>query len=134
METRDRVILLLAAAGIGYAVYSNWDVIRERLGLDDMYPGRIKAIDLVKKAYSLDRYRMNWEILEDRKRGGSIQVVGDPWYAEPISEPLYKVTYTFKEAGQPRRYVFHANVATMAVHLRTPLEGEPAPARSPAPR
>lgn len=134
METRDRVFVLLAAAGIGYAVYSNWDVIREKLGLDDMYPGRIKAVDLTKKAYSLDRYRTNWEILDDRKRGELIQVVGDPWSAEPVEDPVYRVTFTFKEDGQLRRYVWQTNVASMAVHLKTSLDGEIVPANAPAPR
>lgn len=131
MERRDVFILLLAAGGIGYAVYNNWDLVREKLGLDDLYPGRIKAIELAKKAYSLESYRTNWEVLHDRERTGEIKVIGDPWLADPIEKPWYVVTFTFKEAGQPRRYVFHVNVATMATVLKAKQTGADATAAPP---
>lgn len=115
MGKKDTVFMLLVLGGAGYGIHANWDAVKVKLGLDDLSPGRIKAIELTKKARGFEQYRSNWEVLRDWQSGEQIQVVGDPWQAEPVDDQHWRVYCTYKEAGQMRRHQFDTNVASGVV-------------------
>lgn len=115
MERRDAILLLLLFAGGGYAIHRNWDAISARLGLDDLGSGRIKAMELVKKSYDLDRHRTNWEVMREREQSGEIETKGDPWLADPTEGTSYRVTCVYSDHGTRRCQAFSVDVANGAV-------------------
>jgi hypothetical protein len=127
MERKDAFMMLLLLGGGGYAVYANWTAISTKLGLDDFYPGRIKAIQLAKEANSFEQYRSNWTAVQARMKNGEIKGLADPWNATEIAAPKYRVTCTFFEEGERRVHVFLVDVGTRAVQYQGLDESRPAP-------
>ncbi|GAB4153205.1 MAG: hypothetical protein Fur0037_22010 [Planctomycetota bacterium] len=129
MEKKDIALLLFLIGGAGYGVHANWDLIVAKLGLDDLRPGRIKAVELAKKARIFEQYRSNWEVLKDWRASERIAVLGDPWSAEKIDDRHYAVYCSFREEGEPHRHRFDVDLPSGAVTYA----GEVEPA-APAPR
>jgi hypothetical protein len=121
MERRDKLILLLLLAGGGYATYRNWDVINTTLGLDDIAPGRVKAIDLAKRDTTFHRGRPNSVVVQELARGGEIELAPDAWQAQRQDGDVFRVTCTFRQRGESRCYEFEVDVSTGRV---TFLESE----------
>src|SRR5712671_7291309 len=94
MDKKDTLVLLLVLAAGGYAVHANWPKIRLKLGLNDLNPGRIRAMELAKKSFDFDQNRDNTTVLTDRRANGEIQLPADPWSAEPIDEGHFRVRET----------------------------------------
>src|SRR5262249_32048332 len=99
MERRDAIVLLLLLSGGGDAAYNHWDAVSARLGLDDLHSGRIKAMELVKKSYDIDRHCTNGDLMRDRAANGDIVIKDDPWQADPTEGTSYRVTCTYTENG-----------------------------------
>jgi hypothetical protein len=127
MEKKDALLMLLLAGAGGYAVYANWEPIRLKLGLDDLHPGRIKAVQLAKEANSFEAYSVNSVVLRDREANGEIKLQGEPWSATEIKRPRYRVTCTFFEKGQRKVHRFAVDVASGAVLYEGLDDGKPAP-------
>jgi hypothetical protein len=127
MSKRDFFLMLVLCGGAGYGIHANWDKIQAKLGLDDLRPGRVKAIELCKKAQSFEQYRSNWEVLRDRVANEEIQVVGDPWTATAVDEKHYRVILSFKLEGQLRRHAFDVDMVTNVVVYAGELDEPPAP-------
>ena len=102
MEKKDALLMLLLAGAGGYAVFANWETIRLKLGLDDLHPGRIKAMELAKKAYSFEQNTANSVVLRVREDNGEIKLQGEPWSGVEIKAPRYRVTCTYVENGEPK--------------------------------
>ena len=117
MERKDQMILLLLAAVAGYATYKNWDVIAERLSLDDLTPGRVKAIDMAKKDYTFDGLQQNSLVLNQRANNKEIKLGEDPWTAKRINGDRWLVTLTYQQEGQSVTHQFDCNIATGMVKL-----------------
>lgn len=115
MEKKDAILMLLLAGGGAYAVHANWATIRAKLGVDDFYPGRIKAMQLAKDACTFDPPTANWVVLRDRAKNGEIQLQGDPWRAVEIAKPRFRVTCTWKEAGDLQVHTFAVDIGSNAV-------------------
>ena len=109
--------LLLLAAGAGYATYTNWDFIKEKLSLDDLTPGRVKAIDMAKKDYTFDGLQPNSIVLSQRARNNEIKLSDDPWTASRINTDRWLVTLTYQQEGQVVTHQFDCNIATGNVKL-----------------
>lgn len=127
MQRKDAIILLVLALGGAYAVRTNWDAIREKLGLDDLQPGHIKAMQLAKNARTFDTYNPNWTALRDREASGEIKVAGDPWHSTEIGNLRFRVTCTYVEKGERRVHVFQVDTASGTVTYEGLDEGKPAP-------
>jgi hypothetical protein len=127
MERKDVFFLLVLAGAGAYAVHANWDKIHEKLGLGDMYPGRIKAIQLAKEAISFEEYTANWAVLRDRQANGEIKVQGEPWDAVEIKKPRYRVTCTYIEKGARRVHRFTVDVGSSSVVYEGLDDGKAAP-------
>lgn len=117
MERKDICILLLLAAGAGYATYTNWDLIKERLSLDDLTPGRVKAIDMAKKDYTFDGLQPNSLVLNQRAKNNEIALGQDPWVAQRINGERWLVILTYHQDGQLVKHQFDCNIATGIVKL-----------------
>ena len=115
MERRDIMILLLLAAGGGYAAFTNWDVIAERLSLDDLSPGRVKAIDMAKKDLTFDGLQANSLVLRNREKNNEIKLGEDPWVANRIEGDRWLVSVTYRQEGEWVKQQFDCNIATGAV-------------------
>ncbi len=115
MERKDKLILLLMLSGAGYAAFANWDTMRTKLGLDDLAPGRLKAIDLAKKDMTLDRTLANWLVLHERRRNKEIEMEEEPWDATRLEGNRFLVVVRFTERGQPHGYRFEVNTASGGV-------------------
>ncbi|HLQ37019.1 MAG TPA: hypothetical protein VK348_04415 [Planctomycetota bacterium] len=110
MDKKDTLVLLLVLAAGGYAVHANWPKIRLKLGLNDLNPGRIRAMELAKKSFDFDQNRDNTTVLTDRRANGEIQLPADPWSAEPIDEGHFRVFLSFTETGEPHRLLFNVDI------------------------
>jgi hypothetical protein len=117
MERRDKLVLLLLLAGAGWAGYEHWDTIVAKLGLDDLSPGRVKAIDLAKRDLTFERVRSNQLVLDERVRLGEIVATEHAWSAVRIGGGRFLVTYDYKERGVAQKYQFEVDTATNAVTL-----------------
>jgi hypothetical protein len=117
MERRDVVLLLLLAGGAGYGLWAKWDVIAPKLGLDDLKPGRVHAIELAKQANSFEAARPNWMVLEDWKSNGDIALSPHAWTGHKVDDDHYQVVCTFKRDGEDRYLLFAVNIATTAVEV-----------------
>lgn len=115
MERRDKLFLLLVLGGGAYAVHTNWETIRDKLGLDDLAPGRIKAMELAKKNYNFERSIPNWQVVANLEANKEIEVDGDPWAAERIENDQWRVTCTYWQRGRQVQHLFRVNVNTGAV-------------------
>ena len=111
MEKRDIMFLLLLVGGAGYAAYDNWDSISTELGLKELDPERLKAIDLAKKGYHFGQGLTNWQHLQSRKDLGEIEISGNPWTAEPMKGAAYQVIVTWDEAGEVIEHGFRVDIA-----------------------
>lgn len=129
MSKRDFLLMLVLCGGAGYGIHANWDKIQAKLGLDDLRPGRVKAIELTKQARSWEQYRSNWEVLRDRVANEEVQVVGDPWSATAIDDRHYRVVLTFKMDSQLHRYAFDVDLVTNVVEYAGELDDPPAPSK-----
>jgi len=127
MERKDAFILLAIAGAVGYVTYTNWDAIAVRLGLDDLMPGRVKAIEYVKGANSFESARPNWQIVEQWKAGGDIEYEGVPWSADKIDETHYRVVLNYKKDGTKRAITFNVDNSSGAVVLNEDASVLPSP-------
>ncbi len=140
MDKKQAVLLLVLAGGAGYAVHTNWDTIKVTLGLDDLRPGRIRALQMVKDAKAFDQYRANWMVVQDRKQNGEIEVVGEPWHAVEVAHPRYRVTCTFVEDGERLVHAFAVDIVSGDVAYeglddgKTVKDGKASKAGTAAPR
>ena len=112
MERKDKGILLLLALGAAYAAFVNWDVIAERLSLDDLTPGRVKAIDMAKKDLSFDGLQPNSFVLRNRAKNNEVRLGEDPWVANRIDGDRWLVTLTYTQEGHVVQHKFECNIAT----------------------
>ncbi|HEU4418551.1 MAG TPA: hypothetical protein VFT55_06405 [Planctomycetota bacterium] len=117
MERKDIWILLLLAAGAGYATYTNWDLIKEKLSLDDLTPGRVKSIDMAKKEYTFDGLQPNSLVLNQRAKNNEITLGEDAWVAQRINGDRWLVTVSYQQEGQLVKHQFDCNIATGSVKL-----------------
>ena len=115
MERKDSIILLLLLSGGGYYGFTHWDQISQKLGLDDLNPGRIKAIELAKQQFTFDRYRQNGVVIHERMHDGVIQGAEDPWQAQRLRENHFRVVCSFREEGKSHHRLFEVNVGNGAV-------------------
>jgi hypothetical protein len=128
MERKD-AILLVALAGAGaWAVYANWDTIRDKVGVDDLSPGKLKAVQLAKDAFTWNPPAPNWMVLRDREKNGEIELPAHAWRAYELQSSQYRVTCTWVENGASQVHVFRVDIGSSAVAYDG-LEGNP-----PAPR
>jgi hypothetical protein len=127
MEKRDALFLLLALGGGGYAAYTHWDVIAEKLSFADLSPGRLKAVELAKDSNDFDRGFRNWQWLQTQKKNGLLQMAEDPWSAEPIAGEEYTVLARWVDDGEPMVVSFRVNIAKRTVAYDGALGGAAAP-------
>ena len=127
MEKRDAFLLLVLSGASGYGVYANWATLRVKLGLDDMHPGRIKALQLAKDANTFEPYSVNSVVLRDRASNGEINLQGEPWSATEIQKPRYRVTCTFLEKGERKVHCFTVDIAAGGVTYEGLDDSKPAP-------
>ena len=130
MEKKDAIFLLALLGAGGYALHANWDTIKVKLGLDDLRPGRIRAMHLAKEGNQFDAYRTNWMVVKGREENGEIKVSGDPWNAAEVANPRYRVTCTYVENGERRVHVFSVDIASAVVTYEG-LEAHPAAPQRP---
>ena len=105
--------LALISAG-AYAVHYHWDTISEELGLDQYSPSEIKAIDLAKSDFHIERYRNNSTMISERMRSlEGVKVKG--WKAEQKTDVLYLVTFTFNHNDQQDGYYFEVHLGSGTV-------------------
>jgi hypothetical protein len=117
MERKDQMILLLLAAVAGYATYTHWPAIAQRLSLDDLSPGRVKAMDMAKKDMSFDGLQANSIVLRNRAKNNEIKLADDPWAANRIEGDRWLVTVSYNQEGQWVTQQFECNIATGNVKL-----------------
>jgi len=115
MERRDAVILLLLLSGGVYYGSTHWEEIKEKLGLDDLTPGRIKAIELTKQQFTFDRYRQNGILIQERTHSGEILCAQDPWQAQRVRDNHFIVVCSFREDGKDHHRRFEVDVGSGAV-------------------
>lgn len=127
---KETIFTLLVLVGGGFAVYQNWDVISEKLGLSEYSLGRIHAIDLTKNAYTLDDYRTNLEVITTHLNTSTREVELGSWQADQKGGGIYLVRYDFKVEGKPDGYHFSVNLNTFEVErVKREVAGEPEPPR-----
>ena len=115
MEKRDAVVLLAMLGCGSYAVYANWDVIVDKLDLQQLEPKRLKAIDLAKKANTFSFAVTNWQELQTRQQRGEIELSPEPWSAELIEQQRFHVVVRWVEEGSPVAHGFKVDIATRVV-------------------
>ncbi|MBL8726874.1 MAG: hypothetical protein JNM25_00495 [Planctomycetes bacterium] len=115
MEKRDALFLLLVLGGGGYAAYTHWDVIADKLSFDSLSPGRIKAVNLAKDSSDFEQGFRNWQWLQTQQKRGTIQMAEDPWSAEPIAGEDYTVLARWVADGDPMVVRFRVNIAKRTV-------------------
>jgi hypothetical protein len=125
MERKDKLILLLLLAGAGYFGYTHWDTISITLGLDDIAPGRVKAIDLAKREQSFQRGRPNSIVLADQVRSGDIVMDHDAWQAQRLHGDVFLVLCNYRERGERHCHRFEVDVATNGVTLLEDEDAQP---------
>lgn len=125
MERKDRIFLLLLVGGVGYGVYHNRDAIKARLGLDDLAPGSIKAVVLAKQAFTFDRYRPNWVVLDGWLHDGQIQPEGDLWTAERVAGDDFRVLCRYRQDGEVKLHRLTVNTASGTVQAVEERAGPP---------
>ncbi len=131
MEKRDSLLLLALAGAGAYGVFTHWDTIREKLGVEDFYPGRLKAIQLAKNAYNWAPPTPNWIVLRDREKNGDITLAKDAWHATEIKDPKFRVTCTWTESGERHMHVFAVDIGFSSVVYEGEAEIQPAAPASP---
>jgi hypothetical protein len=117
MERKDTMILLLLAAVAGYATYAHWPAIAQRLSLDDLSPGRVKAMDMAKKDMSFDGLQPNSLVLRNRAKNNEIKMGEDPWAATRIEGDRWLVTVSYSQDGTWVTQQFECNIGTGNVKL-----------------
>ena len=127
MEKRDAAFLLLLLGGGGYAVYANWDTIADRLGLHELNPRVMKAVDLAKESRDFEPGVANWQHLQARRERGEIEFAGDPWSAELIQGHQYRVVARWRRGEHVEMHGFTVNVATRTVSYDGALDAPAAP-------
>ncbi|MEZ5966946.1 MAG: hypothetical protein R3F56_24115 [Planctomycetota bacterium] len=117
MERRDKVFFVLLLGGLGYGGYQNREFIEQKLGLDDLAPGRIKAVDLCKHAFTLDRVRPNWVVLEGWLHDGQIEEDGELWTAQRVAGDDFRVLCRYKRDGEVQLHRFAVDTASGGVRV-----------------
>ncbi|MBX3462715.1 MAG: hypothetical protein KF830_06065 [Planctomycetes bacterium] len=128
MEKRAALFLVLALGG-GYAAWTHWDVIAEKLSVVDFSPGRLKAIELAKDSSDFERGSTNWQYLQSRHRRREIDLPAEPWSAEPIVGESYRVVARWTEDGDRVVVAFRVDVAKRTVDYEGALGDAPATPR-----
>ena len=105
-------ILLLLSGGAGFYGHRHWDEITIRLGLDDLGPGRVKAIEIVKQDYTFERSRKNEVVVNAHVKGEEITPVGELWTAERRTDDLYVVHLNYKENADVCTQDFEVTLST----------------------
>ena len=115
MNKRAAALTLALAIGGGYAISANWDAIRDGLGLAEISPEHLRAIDLAKSDYNLSHHLTNHAVIDGRVRSSRKlgRVIG--WHAERELGDVFLVTYLFKEDGVQHGYYFEVNVGSLQV-------------------
>lgn len=129
MEKRDALFLLLVLGGAGYAGYTHWDVIAEKLSFADLSPGRLKAIDLAKDASDLGQGFTNWQYLQTLAKQKEIELPAEPWSAEPIAGESYRVYARWSADGDTVLATWQVDVAERTVRRQDAAAFEPASPR-----
>ncbi|HEX5051690.1 MAG TPA: hypothetical protein VFZ65_07965 [Planctomycetota bacterium] len=127
MQKSDAFFLLCVLGGGGYAIYSHWDAIVEKLGLDDLGPARMKAIQLAKHSSDFEAGVTNWQYVETRQKRGEIEVAAEPWSAEPVGGQDYRVLVRWLDGGERVVLAFKVNVADRTVAYQGSLTDAAAP-------
>lgn len=115
MEKRDTAILLLLLGGGGYAAYTHWDVIAEKLSFADLSPGRLKAVELAKDSSDFEQGFRNWQWMQTQHKRGAIELSAEPWSAEPIAGEQYTVYARWLDGGEPMVVSFRVDIAKRTV-------------------
>lgn len=127
MERKDALLLFVLAGAGAYAAWTHWDTICARLGIDDLHPGRLRATELAKNAFTFAPPSPNWIALRDREKNGEITLAKDAWSATEIRDPRYRVTCTWVEDGQQRVHTFTVDVGFAVVTYEGEADANPAP-------
>ncbi len=128
MEKRDALFLLLALGGGGYAAYTHWDVIADKLSFASLSPGHIKAVNLAKESSDFEQGFRNWQWLQTQKKRGTLQMEADPWTANAVGGEDYQVLARWTADGEPMVVSFRVNIAKRTV-VYDGLLGTPAAPR-----
>ena len=113
MERKDAVFLLLVLGVGGYYGYRYRQPIIEKLGLDDLGPGRVKSIEIVKEGFGFEQFRKNGLVMREWIRGGRVEVDGEPWNAKrQKTSDHFLVVCSYRENGEPHNRQFDVDVAT----------------------
>lgn len=112
MDRRDAFFLLVVFAGGGYFVHEHWEEIAQKVGLDDLNPGRIKAIELAKQQFTFDRYRQNGVIIHERLHGKQIEAAEEPWTAARLRTNRFLVVCSYREEGQAHFHQFKVDIGS----------------------
>ena len=109
------VVVLCVLVGGGFAVQQNWDTISEELGLAELSPEHVRALELAKAAYTLDNARTNYAVIDARVAQSGAVIEAEGWKAERRSERLFLVTFRFTEDGREDGYWFQVDVGSTDV-------------------
>ena len=114
MKKGTLLTLALLAAG-AYGLAENWDSFLEALGMGEVSPEALRAINIAKADYSLDRMRTNHEVIDGRVKNleGPVDVVG--WQAERKTRTLFLVTFLFTQNGVTDGFYFEVDVGSTQV-------------------
>ncbi len=115
MESGGKFLLLLALGGGGYYTHLHWDEISTACGLDELRPGKTKAIKLGREAQTIERGTPNWRVIDERIRSGRIEAVGDLWTADHKNSDLYIVHCCFRQNGDLFTQDFEVRLGSRAV-------------------
>ncbi|HEB53757.1 MAG TPA: hypothetical protein ENI87_10945 [bacterium] len=127
METKDRIFVLLVLSGIGYAGYHYRDQIAERLGLRELEPGLVKAVELTRNDQSLHPGQRNWRHLQQRVKDGEIEMAADAWQVESLGGNQFAVRVTWQEYGETVVHRFDVDNNTAVVRHRGRIREPAAP-------
>jgi hypothetical protein len=113
MSKKKTLLAAVLLGTAGYGVHQNWGLIRAALGLDELSPEMLRAIDLAKSDYDLDRYMSNHEFIARRVRQAKGKVHVDGWSAERKSDTLFLVRFGFAEDGERFDWRFLVDVGAL---------------------